>query len=383
MPATVLVVGGGPAGASAAIFLASRGLDVVVVDRAARPTPGSGRRMKIGESLPPDAGSLIDQLGVRERFEAGTHLPCYGNKSYWGGDEARHHDFVSHPRGDHGWHIDRVEFEHMLVERAIEVGVAFHGGTTVTGACRSGDRWDVALACVDGRSIEARYDFVVDATGRAAWFARRQGVDRLVEDDPLALVAFLGTAEVVEDTTTLVESTDAGWWYSAAIPGQRMATAFFCKPDEHERAAWLQEDGWWALLSRAPHTERRIADGRGGILAPPRFVSAQSAILERLHGDGWLAVGDAAMTYDPIASHGLMLAMVGARDAARAIHRALAGEGHALAAYDALMWAAFQQYGRQRLRLYAQLQVGARGGHHRTAVDPGVRGAGGRSPRLS
>ena len=91
----VLVVGLGPAGASAAIFLAQLGLDVVAIDR--KPKTG----LQIGESLPPDAKKVLEQLGVWAAFEAADHEKCYGNQSYWHSDTAHYHDFLQHPAG-HG-----------------------------------------------------------------------------------------------------------------------------------------------------------------------------------------------------------------------------------------------------------------------------------------
>ena len=110
----VLVVGAGPAGASAAIFLAAQGFEVQAIDRRDSLRAEPGALPKIGESLPPDAKTLLGQLGVWEAFESGPHLRCTGNKSYWGSGEVRYHDFLTHPLG-HGWHVDRIVFERQLL----------------------------------------------------------------------------------------------------------------------------------------------------------------------------------------------------------------------------------------------------------------------------
>ena len=115
-----------------------------------------------------------------------------------------------------------------------------------------------------------------------------------------------------------------------------MATVFFCHPSKEERAAWLQPDALTQLLAEAPHTRTRLTAANCTVLHSPRFVSADSGILESLAGPGWLAIGDAAFSYDPIASHGIMMAMVTARDAAEAIEATLNGQPDAFEQYNAL-----------------------------------------------
>ena len=134
-----------------------------------------------------------------------------------------------------------------------------------------------------------------------------------------------------------------------------MATAFFCHPNATERKAWLQEDAIAALLTEAPHTQQRLAAAQCQPLHPPRFVSADSGILESLAGSNWLAIGDAAFSYDPIASHGIMMAMVTARDASKAIEARLHGQLDAFESYNALFWHAFQRYAQQRQQFYTSL----------------------------
>jgi flavin-dependent dehydrogenase len=85
---------------------------------------------------------------------------------------------------------------------------------------------------------------------------------------------------------------------------------------------------------------------------PATFVAADSGILSQTCGPGWIAVGDAAMAYDPIASHGILMAMVSARDAAKAILGAYQGRPNAFEGYDAVMSGAFYAYVKERQKFY-------------------------------
>jgi len=343
----VLIIGGGIAGCSAATMLASvPGIEVVVFERTNH--VGSPATPKYGESLPPDARHLLKQLGVWDEFQTSGHLPCHYHKSYWGTEVPSFRDFMSHPLG-HGWHLDRVAFEKTLEQRCRSLGVSIHYGASVEKVERRGSAWSV--------NGNEEFDFVIDASGRSSWFAKKQGAQRMIDERQLALIAFLEGDVGLEDSSSLTESTEDGWWYSAAIPGNRVATVFVGKPDSLQRKQWNSEEGWWRLLAGAPHTERRLSEGAFSLMSDPRFVSAESSILSSVAGEGWMAIGDAAISYDPIASHGIMMAMVSARDASGAVASHFReGRMGGLAGYEQKLRVAFRHYVTIRKSLYAQLE---------------------------
>ncbi|MFT5999867.1 MAG: 2-polyprenyl-6-methoxyphenol hydroxylase-like FAD-dependent oxidoreductase [Neolewinella sp.] len=350
MSPNILIIGAGPAGSAAAVFLAQAGFGATVVDRENVDAAGINV-FKVGESLPPAAKILLDQLGIWASFQAAGHLKCYNNKSYWYSAQATFTDFITQPPG-YGWHLDRVAFERQLVGRAREAGTRLLPNTKLKTAGFDGRVWTVTLELADGQTQAANYDFIIDASGRNSWLARRLGAERMIEDRQLALVTWLHTAKPMTEASSLIETTPTGWWYSANIPGDRMATAFLCKADKAQRALWQTPEGWQNLLGAAPHTERRIKEGEGTWLTPATFIAADSGILSQTCGPGWIAVGDAAMTYDPVASHGILMALVSARDAAKAIQAYCQGNTDAFQQYDEVMSEAYYAYVKERRKFY-------------------------------
>jgi len=345
----VLVLGAGTSGCTAALFLAQHGLEVCLIDRVDRAIPPA--HPVIGESLSPDAVPLLKQLDIWEEFCAVPHLKCYGNVSYWYSQSPQHHDFLQHPVG-HGWHLDRSLFDRQLLDRCQQLGIDYRPETSLIKASFKEELWNISLK-QQGTSSEIQVSYVVDATGRNSWWARQQGIERLYEAEQLALVAFLEVDPGFEDSRTLVETTEQGWWYSATIPGNRMATAFFFDPNLLDKASLTSEDQWKVLLKQATQTHQRISEANGQLFTEPKLVAAHSSILEHIQGPGWLAVGDAALTYDPIAAHGITMAMCSARDAAQAIAAALKGNTEAPQRYEAVLWAAFQRYAQERQQFTA------------------------------
>src|SRR5260370_34381925 len=100
----VIIVGGGPGGATTAMVLAHRGLEAIVLE--AQPGPES----KVGESLPPNANPLLERLGISDRLRRDGPLASSGNRSVWGSAPPVGRDSLFGTDGS-GWHLDRRKFE--------------------------------------------------------------------------------------------------------------------------------------------------------------------------------------------------------------------------------------------------------------------------------
>jgi flavin-dependent dehydrogenase len=334
----VAIIGGGPAGAAAARALARAGVSTLVIERLAEPCD------RPGESLAPNATPLLQRLGLFDAFLATAPLPCFGNRSCWGeSGEPATYDFIRHPYG-HGWHIDRRAFDRMLLGEVRASGADVAAGVSLTGVRRDGTAWLLGLST--GQERRAR--LAIDASGRAAAFARRLGARRRHLDRLVAVTAVLTShpphAGACEDSTTLVEAAPEGWWYSAALPGGRLALAFMTDPDLLARLGLSRWAHLRAHLASAPQTLARVDAGRFKPVAAPRLAAAGSSILGQTAGEGWLACGDAAAAYDPLSSHGIGAGLsMGARAAATAAAW-LAGDGTAVSDYARRVQESFARY---------------------------------------
>ena len=308
MKADVAILGGGPAGATAALCLARAGLKVALVEASRYDAP------RIGESLPPAVAAPLRALGLWDGFQALQPLPAYGVRSAWGGAEPTERSLLFDPHGP-GWHVDRCAFDRFLAEAAEAGGATVLRGRRFRAAAPG---WRLELT--SGEAIDA--GFVIDATGRAALFARRLGGTRRPYDNRVAVVARL-PADLREAGFILLESIAAGWWYTAPAPALHLVAAFITDADliGNPAAAWA------TALAEAPETHGRI-----GALPrdpAPTVVLADTAELDRAWGPGWIAIGDAAASFDPLSGDGVLRAMQDGIGAARAI---LGGEA-ALRAY--------------------------------------------------
>ena len=344
----VVVVGGGPAGAATAIALARAGRDVVVLEQSLF----DGER--IGETLPPEARVPLAALEVWDRFVAQRHEPSPASISAWEHDAIDENHFVFNAYG-HGWHLDRARFDAMLRSAAVDCGARLYRGARLTACVADAAGTEAGyLRAGAVRTIRAR--FIVDATGRASIVARRQGARRMRFDRLVAAVGMFSpsTAAAARDCRTLVEAACDGWWYSAWLPQSRLIAAYMTDGDLLQESADDVDAVWRRQLGKTVHTRLRLNDvvARG----PLRIVSACSDRLTPIAGHTWAAIGDAAMSVDPLSSQGISWALKSGLIAARAIEGHLDGDPAAIDELSTWTSGLFDRYWRTHALHYSRVQ---------------------------
>ena len=344
----VIILGGGPAGTAAAITLARAGCSVVVLERS------HYDRKRVGETLPPAARSSLLHLGVWDQFITAGHEPSPGILSVWGEVELYEQHFIFNPHG-HGWHLDRQSFDSMLAQAAERSGARVYCDAQVTSCLRlaADEGWQVEFTCGKQRS-QLRPKFLIDATGRAAVMARRQGARRIKTDRLVGLVGLLTSrfSESEHDVRTLVEASADGWWYSALLPKHRLIAVYMSDADLLPRQSGLRLDFWQAQLQQTIYTQARLRNFNWQTVL--FVVAANSSRLDCVCGHGWLAVGDAAMAFDPLSSQGLLQALASGIRAGETTVRFLAGEPTAMGKYTLKTDEIFKEYKRLHAVYYGR-----------------------------
>jgi len=332
-----LIVGGGPAGVAAAIILQRQGMAVTLVDQR---QPGE---FQVGEGLIPAGRRILTELGAPADWLEAKHLPSMGNASAWGSAELATMDFIRSVDG-HGWHLDRAAFDADLRALAAQAGVQVLIGTRMHAFERDGAQWRVNLEQGD-RRWQVQADWLLDATGRPHVVARRLGQKRMHLDAQLGFYQLFAPQVAGDaDALSLIEAVPEGWWYSARLPSGQRIVVFFT--DAGTAAATQAQDrmGYLQLLMETRHLADRLAQYCYVPVGSPQATDARSGRLAACHGDGWLALGDAAMAFDPLSSQGIYTAMYAGLKAGAALGAYCAGDGAALAGYQQAMDAVWEAY---------------------------------------
>jgi 2-polyprenyl-6-methoxyphenol hydroxylase-like FAD-dependent oxidoreductase len=349
----VAIVGGGAAGCATALALAAHGVeDAVVIDMGRAPG------WRLGEALPPTGSAVLQRLGVWDEFLAQAPLPSAGSCASWGKPELGYNDFVVAGQGK-GWHVDRIAFDAMLAAAVPARGGASLRGLRLCAISRTEEGgYLLELRNDEGRRRVLQADFLVDASGIAAAAVRRLGVARN-EVDCLAFVAAVFALERPEaiPSQALLEACQDGWWYAAKLPGKRMVVALAVDPprQRHYRDVAV----WLAAARDTQHVARWLQQGAATLPDPCSLLAAlaPSAILSRVVGERWLAVGDAASAYDPLAAQGIVKALQDGEAAGQALADHLHGAGAAaLTTYQDRVFARFTEHLGVRRSLYAREQ---------------------------
>jgi flavin-dependent dehydrogenase len=337
-----VVIGGGPAGIAFALSAVAAGATVTLIERTTRSFA------KTGEILPSTIAVPLAELGLWSAFKSRGYYPSHGTVSVWHENDPVERSQLFDPYGD-GWLIDRSDFERWLRSVAQVAGGELRRSRAVR-LERTGTLWVVHLGHHDGERIAA--PMIVEATGRGRGVVGHGA--RMRDDALVGLVAYIHVGEAYSDARLYLEAVAGGWWYSAPIPGNRVVLALMTDAHlvparrEDRQVLWLRSLG----ASRLSRT--RVVDVPGYV--DVRVHPANGSMRRTIAGDNWLAIGDAAATYDPLCGQGIVTALSKGIAAARLLTHG-PSVTRAISDYVDTEKATFDRYRQIRCALYRTAEV--------------------------
>ncbi len=322
----VIVIGGGPAGSTAAALVAGKGHRVLLLDRETFP------RFRIGESLMPATYWTLQRLGVLEAMGKSSFPRKHSVQFFLeSGRAGAPFYFADVDPGDSSvtWQVDRREFDKMLLDNARRAGAEVHEQANVKDVLFEGTRATGVIAeFSDGTRRELGCSVVIDATGQTALVSRKL---KLKQNDPkLRNSSFhtrysgakMGTGRDAGSTLIFWTENKDSWFWFIPLPDGLVSVgvvgpiAHLVQEREGDPQQVFDEE-----LVRCPALAERLENAsreeKVGVLRDFSYIS------EKIAGDGWVLAGDAFGFLDPIYSSGVFLALVSGEFAADSVIGAL------------------------------------------------------------
>lgn len=323
----VLIIGGGPAGASTAAILAEHGHKVLVLEREKFP------RYHVGESLIPFTYGPLERLGMIPKMRSS----CFTKKfsvSFVQPDGRKSVPFYFHTRYDidtvaQTWQVTRAEFDVMMLDNAREKGAEVREETTVTKLLKNDSGRVIGVEIQDraGARQSLFAKLVVDASGKEAFASNREGWR--VGDPYLNKVAvwtyYQGSKRepgMEEGATTIAFVPDKGWFWHIPLHDNRVSVGVVAEGKYLTRGGVRDPK---EIFQREIGENHWIKDhlAEGTCEGEYWLTSEYSRHSKFGASPGLLLVGDAFAFLDPVFSSGVMLALKSGVMAGDAIHEAL------------------------------------------------------------
>jgi flavin-dependent dehydrogenase len=319
----VLVMGGGPAGSTAATLLSRLGRKVILLEKAHHP------RFHIGESLLPMNLPVFERLGVLEKVKA---MGVFKPGADFEADNERGYNTFAFNRAignspPHAYQVWRQDFDKMLFEHARSAGADAREGHEVVAVEQMDPRRSSAeVRTDDGGSYRITAQYVVDATGRDTFFSSKKRLRRKnAEHQSAAIFGHFRGAEYRpgEDAGNIsIYRFAYGWIWMIPLPDGVMSIGAVCRPAYLKQRKGKTVDFLLETLRNNDGVRKRIENAEL-IGEEVRVTGNYSYDSVRMGGPGWVMIGDAFAFLDPVFSSGVYLAMSGAEQAATVIDTAL------------------------------------------------------------
>lgn len=345
------IIGGGPAGAATASYLAQAGLSCVVFERELFPRP------HVGESLVPSSTRVFKEIGFLEKMEQAGFTRKYGAAwttngkgpvytHTWSGllasspeqqaplpDPDAYAEVRFEERAQQGvdrnytYHVDRGKFDLLLLQHAHEAGATVYEGVRVQHVDFSEPGAPRVHFEIAKQHASVRVRLVVDASGRKTLLGNQL---KLRIQDPVFNQYAIHTWFEGYDRSVVARNPmqhdyifvhflplTNSWVWQIPITDTITSIGVVTQKQNFAKSREEREEFFWHCLESRPELYAGLKAANQ--IRPLADEGDYSYAMQQICGDNFVLVGDAARFVDPIFSTGVSIALNSARFACKDI----------------------------------------------------------------
>ena len=286
-------------------------------------------RDHVGESLLPASMPVLEDLGVLDQMERAGFQKKWGATMLWGRDPEPWSWYFKETNRSypHAYQVWRPSFDKILLDNTRAASVDVREGCAATAALiKDGKAYGVKFRREDGAEDIIEADWVVDASGQAALLSRSLGLRQW--DDQFHNMAIYGyftgsqRLSAPDSTNIFIESYEHGWAWNIPLANDIASVGVVIDSEVGQQG--IKDSGVQGYYRHQLDSTRYTSEmlSAAEIISGPEVVKDWSYTSQRMAGDGWVLVGDAACFIDPLFSSGVHLAMMSGVMAAAYVHAA-------------------------------------------------------------
>jgi flavin-dependent dehydrogenase len=343
MTTDIIIAGKGIAGLVLSLLLEQKGIPHVLLGRT-----GEKKVLALGETLPPSALPLLQGLNLLEIFEANALQKTHGYHSVWSSSTVFDNNFYFHHPYKYGLKINKQGLTSSIAQLQQKHLLHFDKQLHITATDKS-----ITVSFESNQQpVTIRGKIIVDASGRNRSVLAALGIPTVEHDTLVAFSCHIARIKLPKLVHPVyVESFETGWGIVSAINEAENVITLFTNKGNAIQQQLQQYSNWPAILAGTTYLKDFLPATPNSKITGAKAGSSRA---QAIAGKNWLAIGDAAIAFDPLSSHGITNAIYTAQKAATAIEAYLQNTGEAiLKEYDDTLQTIFTQYNTTCRQLYS------------------------------
>ncbi len=335
----VVVLGAGIAGTVLTYLLNQSVLKIKLIGEA------SQQLVKLGESLPPSALAMLERLNLDSFLR--TQQTSSGYQAVWGSDQLNNTGFGSETNNlaqTLGWKLDKLKLIDQI-KNTFKPNVYLAAKVESIESNTHGHN-----IYIKDQSVPLKAKILIDASGRKGFLSRNLGFTSHQFDQLLAYTVNVPKIPHQDiSKPVLIEAFEHGWGLVSELDKHHNVLSLFTNKNSSIAVHCKKLAQWQSLCQKTKYFKHFIPVNSEHKV---HCLNASSRISAKLHADNWLLIGDAAMSFDPLSSHGITTAIYSAEQAAKAIKQQLTSPGEHFSHYAQNLTAIYNTYLNELVSLY-------------------------------